>query len=174
MTFTESKKSNVENHLLKRLLSARRHEQGEEGLNPIKTHKLKCQGQAKKYFRTDFSKHRNTDEMRAWMKGSTNGPDVQLVWAVIIKYELVQPFQTEGRLKAYIHLQFLENTDLKEWLSKQKNTTVMQRMHEITSLHNNIKGNIKWYILLDKPKPYSDFLTLLSRFIKMLCWLWAL
>ena len=103
-----------------------------------KTHKFKRQELAKKYLKADFSKVLWTDEMRAtldgWARGSiSNGHRVPLrlrrqqggggvlVWAGIIKDELVGPFRVEDGLKinSQTYCQFLEDTFFKQWYRKK-------------------------------------------------------
>ncbi|XP_070404420.1 transposable element Tc3 transposase [Nothobranchius furzeri] len=118
-----------------------------------KTHKLKRQDWAKKYLKTDFSKVLWTDEMRVsldgpdgWARGwigKGQGAPVRLrrqqdgggvlVWAGIIKDELVGPFQVEDgvELNSQSYCQFLEDTFFKQWYRKksasfQKNMIFMQ------------------------------------------------
>ena len=118
-----------------------------------KTHKLKRQDWAKKYLKTDFSKVLWTDEMRVtvdgphgWARGwiSTGhraplplrhqqGGGGVLVWAGIIKDELVGPFRVEDgvKLNSQSYCQFLEDTFFKQWYRKKsasfkKNMIFMQ------------------------------------------------
>lgn len=85
-----------------------------------KIHKLEHQDWAKKYLKTDFLKVLWTDEMKATLDGldglawgrittghrapiqvrRQQGGGGVLVWAAIIKDELVGPFQVEDKLKS--------------------------------------------------------------------------
>ncbi|KAJ1109037.1 hypothetical protein NDU88_006406 [Pleurodeles waltl] len=118
-----------------------------------KTHKLKRQDWAKKYLKTDFSKVLWTDEMRVsldgpdgWARGwigkgqrapvrlrRQQGGGGVLVWAGIIKDELVGPFRVEDgvKLNSQSYCQFLEDTFFKQWYRKKsasfkKNMIFMQ------------------------------------------------
>uniref|UniRef100_A0A8C6PEG7 Tc1-like transposase DDE domain-containing protein n=1 Tax=Nothobranchius furzeri TaxID=105023 RepID=A0A8C6PEG7_NOTFU len=118
-----------------------------------KTHKLKRQDWAKKYLKTDFSKVLWTDEMRVSLDGPDGwahgwigkgqrapvrlrrqqGGGGVLVWAGIIKDELVGPFRVEDgvKLNSQSYCQFLEDTFFKQWYRKKsasfkKNTIFMQ------------------------------------------------
>ncbi|KAJ1120314.1 hypothetical protein NDU88_008488 [Pleurodeles waltl] len=118
-----------------------------------KTHKLKRQDWAKKYLKTDFSKVLWTDEMRVsldgpdgWARGwigkgqrapvplrRQQGGGGVLVWAGIIKDELVGPFRVEDgvKLNSQSYCQFLEDTFFKQWYRKKsasfkKNMVFMQ------------------------------------------------
>ncbi|KAI3358234.1 hypothetical protein L3Q82_003229 [Scortum barcoo] len=94
-----------------------------------KTRKFKHHDWAKKYLKTDFSKVLWTDEMRVTLDGPDGWPVAEsammstltqtparwrwvLVWAGIIKDELVGPFQVEDglRLNSQTYCQFLEDT----------------------------------------------------------------
>ena len=96
---------------------------------------------AKKYLKTDFSKVFQTDEMRVtldgpdgWARGwisnrhraplrvrRQQGGGGVLVWAGIIKDELVGPFRVEDVLKSNFqtYCQFLEDTFFKKWFRKR-------------------------------------------------------
>ncbi|KAI5088077.1 bloodthirsty [Silurus meridionalis] len=118
-----------------------------------KTHKLKRQDWAKKYLKTDFSKVLWTDEMRVSLDGPDGwahgwigkgqrapvrlrrqqGGGGVLVWAGIIKDELVGPFRVEDgvKLNSQSYCQFLEDTFFKQWYRKKsasfkKNMIFMQ------------------------------------------------
>ncbi|KAJ1179529.1 hypothetical protein NDU88_004763 [Pleurodeles waltl] len=118
-----------------------------------KTHKLKRQDWANKYLKTDFSKVLWTDEMRVsldgpdgWARGwigkgqrapvrlrRQQGGGGVLVWAGIIKDELVGPFRVEDgvKLNSQSYCQFLEDTFFKQWYRKKsasfkKNMIFMQ------------------------------------------------
>uniref|UniRef100_A0AAY4C701 Oxysterol-binding protein n=1 Tax=Denticeps clupeoides TaxID=299321 RepID=A0AAY4C701_9TELE len=118
-----------------------------------KTHKLKRQDWAKKYLKTDFSKVLWTDEMRVsidgpdgWARGwigkgqrapvrlrRQQGGGGVLVWAGIIKDDLVGPFRVEDgvKLNSQTYCQFLEDTFFKQWYRKKsasfkKNMVFMQ------------------------------------------------
>ena len=106
-----------------------------------KKHKLKRQDWARKYLKTDFSKVLWTDEMRVtldgpdgWARGwISNGHRAPLrlrrqqggggvmVWAGIIKDELVGPFRVENGVKmnSQTYCQFLEGTFFKQWYRKK-------------------------------------------------------
>lgn len=118
-----------------------------------KNHKLKRQDWAKKYLKTDFSKVLWTDEMRVtldgpdgWARGwiskgqrapirlrRQQGGGGVLLWAGIIKNELVGPFRVEDGVKinSQTYCQFLEDTFFKQWYRKKsvsfkKNMIFMQ------------------------------------------------
>ncbi|KAI5609841.1 interferon-induced protein 44-like [Silurus asotus] len=118
-----------------------------------KTHKLKRQDWAKKYLKTDFSKVLWTDKRRVsldgpdgWARGwigkgqrapvrlrRQQGGGGVLVWAGIIKDELVGPFRVEDgvKLNSQSYCQFLEDTFFKQWYRKKsasfkKNMIFMQ------------------------------------------------
>ena len=118
-----------------------------------KTHKTKRQDWAKKYLKTDFSKVFWSDEMRVsldgpdgWARGwITKGQQVPyrlrrqqggggiLVWAGIIKDQLVGPFRVDDGVKinSQTYCQFLEDTFFKKWYKKKspsfkKNMIFMQ------------------------------------------------
>ena len=99
-------------------------------------HELKRLDSAKKYLKTDFSKVLWTDEMRVTFDGSDGwardypvqssnehrarlrvrrqqGGSGILVWAGIIKDELVGPFQLKSNCQT--DCQFLEDTFFKQW-----------------------------------------------------------
>ncbi|CAJ0944200.1 unnamed protein product [Ranitomeya imitator] len=106
-----------------------------------KKHEIKRQDWAKKYLKTDFSKVLWTDEMRAtldgpdgWIRGwiskgqraplrlrRQQGGGGVLVWAGIIKDELVGPFRVEDGVKmnSQTYCQFLEDNFFKQWYRKK-------------------------------------------------------
>ncbi|CAL9698388.1 unnamed protein product [Knipowitschia caucasica] len=103
-----------------------------------KTHEIKRQDWAKKYLKMDFSNVLWTDEMRVtldgWARGwishgqraplrlrRQQGGGGVLVWAGIIKDELVGPFRVEDGLKlnSQTYCQFLEGTFFKQWYRRK-------------------------------------------------------